>query len=369
MAANTRSKTKVVAPPPPPVPRVFRGIALTTFQEGQIAGMRQAGLSFGQIAKGLKLTKSTVHKAIVRLRKQGENEKTERRGRPALLTSRDVRSIKRYVHKFPRATYREIRQALSLAVCDRTIRRCLQEEGIRKWIAKRRPLLKPPDAAKRLSWCRARRNWTVEQWRRVIFSDECAIQVGSGARPQWVFRTSKDKWDPRKVHPKPRGRSLSIMVWAAINFSGKSRLIVMERDDDSGKGGFSSRSYQDALEEGLLPFIRNGDTFMQDNAPIHRARATLDWLSAHRIEVLDWPPYSPDLNPIENVWSALKWKLTRTNRPEIPPGTAEEVRATLKAAIWSAWDDLSADLIEEIADSMKKRVECVIKNEGWYTPY
>jgi transposase len=41
--------------------------------------------------------------------------------------------------------------------------------------------------------------------------------------------------------------------------------------------------------------------FMQDNAPIHTAHIIKDWLEEMAIEVLEWPPYSPDLNPIEHA--------------------------------------------------------------------
>jgi len=46
--------------------------------------------------------------------------------------------------------------------------------------------------------------------------------------------------------------------------------------------------------------------FQQDNGPVHKAYNVMDWLERNSITVVDHPPYSPDLNPIEHVWVELK---------------------------------------------------------------
>jgi transposase len=55
------------------------------------------------------------------------------------------------------------------------------------------------------------------------------------------------------------------------------------------------------LEDNLRDIWESGLEFMQDNAPIHSAQKVQDWLRNHEIPVMTWPPYSPDLNPIENA--------------------------------------------------------------------
>lgn len=76
----------------------------------------------------------------------------------------------------------------------------------------------------------------------------------------------------------------------------------MKRDHVEGRrGGYTTNSYMDALEEGLLPIYEPGRVFQQDNASIHNAYVTRDWFEEHGIYMVEWPAHSPDLNPIKPV--------------------------------------------------------------------
>jgi tRNA A37 threonylcarbamoyladenosine biosynthesis protein TsaE len=59
--------------------------------------------------------------------------------------------------------------------------------------------------------------------------------------------------------------------------------------------------YQQALEGGLFPIYEPGDTFQQDNARIHTSYSTQEFLEENGIWIIEWPPYSPDINPIEHL--------------------------------------------------------------------
>ena len=76
-----------------------------------------------------------------------------------------------------------------------------------------------------------------------------------------------------------------------------------------------STIYLKLLDYCLLPVVERiretikDPLFMHDNAPIHTAGIVKDWFDENNVDVMDWPPYSPDLNPIEHVWKVMKAKL------------------------------------------------------------
>ena len=87
----------------------------------------------------------------------------------------------------------------------------------------------------------------------------------------------------------------------------------------------------------MLPSIPSlyldGDfVFMQDGATCHKARTTKQWLAAHDITLLPWPPSSPDLNALENIWGHLKKNLRKRRI-----GTKTSLRAVLQ----ELWDDIT----------------------------
>jgi transposase len=185
-----------------------------------------------------------------------------------------------------------------------------------------------------------------------------------------VFRFPSEKFDKRFVNLKNHVKAnITIMVWGTVWRGGRSELIIMERDEDAPRRGYIAKSYQKALREGLLPHYDGTRHFQQDNARIHVCEATQTWLAKHRIEWMDWPPYSPDLNPIEHVWAALKRNLQRMfpdlwelKRNEL---NIEDFKEKLRAAWWA----IDQALIDRLIDSLPRRLAAVKKARGWYTKY
>ncbi|GFY06573.1 transposable element Tcb2 transposase [Trichonephila clavipes] len=212
----------------------------------------------------------------------------------------------------------------------------------------------------RLQWCREHHNWTEQDWACVLFSDESRFSLSSDCRRQLIWRESGTAYRPENIQEKDRYPTCSIMVWAGIMINGRTRLHVV------ANGTMTGQRY---IDEVLLPYVRLfrgavGDkfVFMDDNATCHRTLAVQDCLDSEGIQCLVWPARSPDLNRIENVWDTLGRQVAGLNYPPTN-------KNTLIRALTEEWDKLPQQLLDNVVQSMVRRVECCITLHGGHIPY
>ncbi|GFU97590.1 transposable element Tc1 transposase [Trichonephila clavipes] len=212
----------------------------------------------------------------------------------------------------------------------------------------------------RLQWCREHHNWTDQDWACVLFSDESRFSLSSDCRRQLIWRESGTAYRPENIQEKDRYPTCSIMVWASIMINGRTRLHVV------ANGTMTGQRY---IDEVLLPHVRLfhvavGDkfVFMDDNATCHRTLAVQDCLDNEGIQRLVWSARSPDLNTIENVWDALGRQVAGRNYPPTN-------KNTLIRALTEEWDKSPQQLLDNVVQSMVRRVECCITLHGGDIPY
>jgi transposase len=192
------------------------GIELSPHKRSVIEGLHKAGCSVKSISEIENTPRSTVRDTIKFLDVRPKGQSLSRSGRPPTLTKVEKRSIIRFCRKNVKATYLEVKQQLQLSCSLSTIRRVVRKQGIKKWLAKKRPILTKEAAKARLAWCCEHQKWSTEQWRTCIWSDECSVELGAGKQPKYVFRTPQQKWEKEMIQTYNKGKACTVMVWAAF---------------------------------------------------------------------------------------------------------------------------------------------------------
>jgi transposase len=111
------------------------------------------------------------------------------------------------------------------------------------------------------------------------------------------------------------------------------------------------------FEVSTVPLI-----FQQDNAPCHKKGEVLQFLTSTGWEILEWPPRSPDLSPIEWVWNQINMKMKAIHpRPR--------TRATIRDAILEIWDGLTDYARVKTVETFRQRLKECIKHKGGFTRF
>ncbi|KAI0994835.1 hypothetical protein K3495_g13347 [Podosphaera aphanis] len=117
-----------------------------------------------------------------------------------------------------------------------------------------------------------------------------------------------------------------------------------------------------------MVFMRQDLQMMQNNAPSHKAAQTMRELSKRKITPIEWPPYSPDPNPIENVWNMMKnyIQFKYLDLGEERQRSQDELRDIVKESLDWAVDEND---LERLIESMPRRIRSVHEVGGGYTKY
>ena len=103
---------------------------------------------------------------------------------------------------------------------------------------------------------------------------------------------------------------------------------------------------------------------MQDGAKAHSCYDTREDLQDRGVFIIDWPPYSPDLNPIEAVWNKMKDYIEENYWYDENPS-----HDRLRRYVREAWDSITEDYLRELLATMPQRCQDVIAAEGGATKW
>ena len=218
----------------------------------------------------------------------------------------------------------------------------------------------------------ARRSWTVEDWRRVLFSDESPFELFHPPNRQndrvWAHHSSEVP--PTETVKQP----LKIMVWGMMSYRGLSDLHIIPRDQTvtakyyveeilskTATSAMTRKQKKGApTEVKLLPNMSKA-IFQQDGAPAHGAKMTQEWCRSHFPafwEKKEWPGNSPDLSPIENLWALVQEEVNK-----MTPATSED---TLTRNVRAAWSQISSQTLDNLMSGKPDRMRACMKEKGGY---
>uniref|UniRef100_A0AAZ3P3Y7 Tc1-like transposase DDE domain-containing protein n=1 Tax=Oncorhynchus tshawytscha TaxID=74940 RepID=A0AAZ3P3Y7_ONCTS len=211
----------------------------------------------------------------------------------------------------------------------------------------------------RLIFCKGYRDWTAEDWGKVILSDESPFQLFGASRKKLVQRRQGECYHQSCVMPTVKHPE-TIYVWGCFSAKGVGSLTILPKNTAMNK-----EWYQHILRE-LLPTIQEqfGDKqclSQHDGVPCHKAKVIIKWLGEQNIDILcPWPGNSPDLNPIVNLWSILKRRVDKQK-----PTNSDKLRAL----IMQEWAAISQDVAQKLIDSMPGWIAEVLKKNGQHCKY
>jgi len=286
-------------------------------------------------------------------------------GRPRKLTSANVQYARRIMRMRKAENSVQVAKALknvtNQSISSQTVRRNLREIGMKAVVKRKRPFLKPHHRRERLQWAERVKEYTLEDWKRVIWSDEVKInRMGSDGRV-WVYKDEGEELNDRLVKNTVKFGRGNVMMWGCMMWEGVGYATRIE-------GKMDAELYTSILEDELQQSVDYYDKspknmiFQQDGDPKHRSALATKWLERSGFEIMKWPAQSPDLSPIEHAWHYLKRKL---DEYEVPPSSQHELWQRCEVE----WEKIPKEVCQNLILSMPKRVKAVLRAKGGHTKY
>lgn len=329
---------------------------LSTGERKAIIRLRDEGETYRSIAKIFNKTPASIFKVVKTFRNEGRVDRSYSPGRPKITTKRiDIR-IKNISASNPKLSVPKILSKLALegktTPSLSTIRRRLYVDGKHGRDVRKIPFISQINKAKRMKFYADNVLKPESFWYKILWTDESMIRMKYNGGQMYVWRKSNEALSFKCTKPTLKSGDKGLMVWGCISAFGVGKIVVLEGKTDS-------QVYLNLMKNVIVPEGKRliGEDFIlqQDNAPIHKAKIVSKYIADENINILEWPPQSPDLSPIENTWAWLKTKISESG----PRNLTE-----LKDLIIETWQSFTPEMCRKYVLSLPRRLALMSQNNG-----
>lgn len=333
---------------------------LSEVEKAQIVSRIEEGWSIRAVAQLYNRNKKT----ILKIKQRWEQEESLKRkigsGRPKVSNPEQDAAFLGHLRNNPFATARDAVIDTAFPGSQPTASRRVKESELKNRTAAKKTFLTEERRQSRVIFALNYIYRNPQFWNRVIFTDEKTFQSTYNGQIR-VYRPDNTRFEERYTNPlASRHGRFSVNVWGWISVHGPGVCWRIE-------GRFNAGNYINILENILLPsaeqiYPNNTFIFQQDNCPVHTANDVTHWFQTHNVEVLPWAAFSPDINPIENIWGIIVKKIYNRNfRPQNSDDLWEIIHA--------CWEEMDPNIVSNIIQSIPKRLAQVIEKQGYMTKY
>lgn len=309
------------------------------------------------------VSKTFVYYNIKRLRETGSIENRPIPGHPRTVRTKNViKAVRELIRRNPNRSGRKM--AKEMKIPSTSMKRILKDDLQFKAYKKRKVagLTQKQRAVRKERSKLLLKRHGEKSVENVIFSDEkfFYMEESLNAQNDRVYGVNFEDIPEHLRTVQRFQNSNTVMVWCGVSKKGKLPLIFIEKG-----AKINADYYQREILEGTLkiwaPLIQgdNSWTFQQDSAPAHKARSTQAWLKDEIpdfISAQEWPPSSPDLNPLDySIWGILE--------EMVNDGSCHNLD-DWKRKLEKAWDNLSMDHVRAAIDAWRRRLRACVRQNG-----
>ncbi|KAJ3518197.1 hypothetical protein NMY22_g13810 [Coprinellus aureogranulatus] len=324
-------------------------VVCTPTKKAQIFHMQKyEGKTFQEIRNILGVSRSAASRTYSGLEKQGPRPNFYARppipGQPRAISPHAEQRACRLIRANKCRNATEVQHKLFPDLHPTTVRCMFIQNGLPGRVCRKKPYFLKPHTYKQFGWVSAMREKPPFFWHKVWFTDELKFNLFGSDGRIYCCRGPGEEFSTQIVSKTVKHSGENIQVWGCLSYHGPGCLHHIN-------GCMDSNQYTSILQESFLGSLQDRKVqphtiiFQQDNDPKHKSKLATNWFRQQNIELLPWPPSSPNMNILEHAWDEVD---CRIQRREVQPRNLEE----LWVALQEEWVGLEVSYIRKLYESI-----------------